>query len=53
VEIHVTGGRGPRVVKGVHKSTLDTFRSHGFLKPAKRKKGGRKTGRARRANIII
>lgn len=65
VEKHKVGGRGPRIVKGVHKSTLDIFRQNGFLLPGKgRGRGGnglfgvpKGTGRKRkgvkRRNILV
>lgn len=55
-EKRVLGGFGPRVVRGVHKSTLDTFRAQGFLTPRPGRRGrnsGRRPGRKARKNIIV
>jgi hypothetical protein len=55
-EIRVVGSkRGPRVIRGVHKSTLDAFQAHGFMIP---RRGRRPNAplfkrRGRRKNLVI
>jgi hypothetical protein len=57
-ELRVVGSkRGPRVIRGVHKSTLDAFQAHGFLIPRRGRRPNapyhNKPRRTRRKNIVV